>query len=295
MHSIAHFIMSNNPKANILYVTSEVFTNEVIDAIRNKNGVTMSEFRNKYRNIDVLLIDDIQFIIGKESTQEEFFNTFNFLYENSKQIVISSDQPPKSFSTLDDRLRSRFEWGLSVDITAPDYETRMAILRKKEDNEDFTVDNEILQYIATNIRTNIRELEGALTKTYAFSKLHPNTPLTLDIAKEILKDIINPEEEKRLTPEHIIEVVAEHYGVRPEDIKSQRRNKEIVLPRQISMYLIRVFNDITLQDVGKLLGNRDHSTIIHGFDKITNEMDKNPDLKNTIEILKKKLNQSVHE
>ena len=171
----------------------------------------------------------------------------------------------------------------------------MAILRKKEDTEGYTVDNEILQYIATNIRTNIRELEGALTKTYAFSKLHPNTPLTLDIAKEILKDIINPEEEKRLTPEHIIEVVAEHYGVRPEDIKSQRRNKEIVLPRQVSMYLIRVFNDITLQDVGRLLGNRDHSTIIHGFDKITNEMDRNPELKNTIDILKKKLNQSVHE
>ena len=295
MHSIAHFIIENNPKTRILYVTSEVFTNEVIDAIRNKNGVTMSEFRNKYRNIDVLLIDDIQFIIGKESTQEEFFNTFNFLHENNKQIVISSDQPPKSFSTLDDRLRSRFEWGLSVDITVPDYETRMAILRKKEDNGEFTVDNEILQYIAMNIRTNIRELEGALTKTNAFSKLHPNTPLTLDIAKEILKDIINPNEEKRLTPEHIIEVVAEHYGVRPEDIKSQRRNKEIVLPRQISMYLIRIFNDITLQDVGKLLGNRDHSTIIHGFDKITNEMDRNPDLKNTIDILKKKLNQSVNE
>ncbi|MBQ6549832.1 MAG: chromosomal replication initiator protein DnaA [Lachnospiraceae bacterium] len=295
MHSIAHFIMSNNPKANILYVTSEVFTNEVIDAIRNKNGVTMSEFRNKYRNIDVLLIDDIQFIIGKESTQEEFFNTFNFLYENSKQIVISSDQPPKSFSTLDDRLRSRFEWGLTVDITAPDYETRMAILRKKEDNDDYTIDNEILQYIATNIRTNIRELEGAHNKIYAFSKLHPNTPLTLDIAKEILKDFINPDEEKKLTPEYIIQVVAEHYGVRSEDIKSQRRNKEIVLPRQISMYLIRLFNDITLQDVGKILGNRDHSTIIHGFDKITNEMVRNPDLKNTVDILKKKLNQSVHD
>ena len=295
MHSIAHFIMNNDPKTNILYVTSEVFTNEVIDAIRNKNGVTMSEFRNKYRNIDVLLIDDIQFIIGKESTQEEFFNTFNFLYENGRQIVISSDQPPKSFTTLDDRLRSRFEWGLSVDITTQDYETRMAILHKKEDNENYTVDNEILQYIATNIRTNIRELEGALTKIYFFSKLHPNTPLTLDVAKEILKDNINPDDEKKLTPEYIIEVVAEHYGVRTEDIKSQRRNREIVLPRQVSMYLIRLFNDITLQDVGRILGNRDHSTIIHGFDKITNEMARNPELRNTIEILKKKLNQSVHE
>ncbi len=291
MHSIANFILTNNPKTRILYVTSEVFTNEVIDAIRNKNGVTMTEFRNKYRNIDVLLIDDIQFIIGKESTQEEFFNTFNFLYENRKQIVLSSDQPPKSFVTLEERLRSRFEWGLSVDISAPDYETRMAILRKKEEMEGYTIDNEILQYIATNIRTNIRELEGALTKMYAYSKLHPNTPVTLETAKNNLKDIISPQNEKRLTPEHILEVIAEHYGVRPEDIKSQRRTKEIVLPRQIAMYLIRVLNDISLEDVGKILGNRDHSTVIHGYEKIINEMNTNAELKNSIDIIKKKLSQ----
>lgn len=286
MQAIAHFILVNNPKTKILYVSSEVFTNEVIDAI--KTGKT-TEFKNKYRNIDVLLIDDIQFIIGKESTQEEFFHTFNYLYESNKQIVLSSDQPPKNFTTLEDRLRSRFEWGLSVDISAPDYETRMAILRKKEESEGHPVDNEILQYIASNIKTNIRELEGALTKMYAFSKLHPGTEMTLDVAKDILKDIINPDEEKKLTPEKIIEVIAEHYGVRTEDIKSQKRNKEIVLPRQIAMYMIRVMNDISLKDVGKILGDRDHSTIIHGYEKILNELNTNPDLKSTVEIIKKKL------
>ena len=289
MHSIANFILTNNPKTRILYVTSEAFTNEVIDAIRNKNGVTMSDFKNKYRNIDVLLIDDIQFIIGKEATEEEFFNTFNFLYDSRKQIVLSSDKPPKNFTTLEERLRSRFEMGLSVDISAPDYETRMAILRKKEEIEGYTIDNEILQYIAGNIKSNIRELEGALTKMYAYTKLHPGTVLTLDIAKENLKDLISPENEKKLTPEYIIEVVAEHFGVRKEDIKSQRRNREIVLPRQISMYLIRILNDISLQDVGKVLGNRDHSTIIHGYEKIDKEILKNKELQNTIEVLKKKL------
>lgn len=288
MQAIANFILNTKPHAKILYVSSEVFTNEVIEAIRNNK---QSELKNKYRNVDVLLIDDIQFIIGKESTQEEFFNTFNFLHENGKQIVLSSDQSPRNFTTLEERLRSRFEWGLSVDISAPDYETRMAILRKKEEIAGYQIDNEILQYIATNIRTNIRELEGALTKIHAFSKLHPEKPLTLETAKENLKDIINPEIEKKLTPNHILEVVAEHYGVRPEDIKSQKRTKEIVLPRHVAMYLIRVLNDISLEDVGKVLGNRDHSTIIHGYEKIINEMNYNDDLANTVEVLKKKLMQ----
>ena len=286
MQAIAHFILQNKPSTRIIYATSEVFTNEVIDSIRNKNP---GEFRNKYRNIDVILIDDIQFIIGKESTQEEFFHTFNFLYENGKQIILSSDQPPKNFTTLDERLRSRFEMGLSVDISAPDYETRMAILRKKEELEGFTIDNEIIKYIATNIKTNIRELEGALTKMFAYSKLHPQSTLTLEIARENLKDIISPDSSEKITPDHIIQVVAEHYGLRPEDIKSQRRTKEVVLPRQIAMYLIRIMNDISLKDVGRILGNRDHATIIHGYEKIINEMNQNPDLAQNIEVIKKKL------
>ncbi len=288
MQAIGNFIIHNDPNTSILYVSSEVFTNEVIEAIQ-KNRT--AELKNKYRNIDVLMIDDIQFIIGKEATQDEFFNTFNYLHENGKQIVLSSDQAPKNFTTLDERLRSRFEWGLTVDIQSPDYETRMAILRKKEEIEGYTIDNEILHYIASNIKSNIRELEGALTKMYAFSKLHPATSLTLDIAKENLKDIINPESEKLLTPENIINVVADYYGVRPEDIKSQKRNKEIVLPRQIAMYLIRVMNDISLKDVGKILGNRDHTTVIHGYEKIINTMNNDKNLENTIEILKKKLTQ----
>ena len=289
MHAIAHFILENNPKSRVLYVTSEVFTNEVIDSIRNRNGVTMSEFRNKYRNIDVLLIDDIQFIIGKEATEEEFFNTFNFLSENRKQVVLSSDRPPRDFSSLPERLISRFQMGLCVDITPPNYETRMAILRKKEENDGYTIDNEIIEYIAKNIKTNIRELEGALTKMYAYSKLNPNTPLTLERAVENLKDIIHPESERTLTPDHIINVVAEHYAIRPEDIKSQSRMKDIVLPRQIAMYLIRRLNDLPLSKVGEILGGRDHSTVIHGFEKIDREISVNPEFAETIEILKKKL------
>ena len=286
MQAIAHFILTNNPKMKVLYVSSEVFTNEVIESIRNK---TQQSLKAKYRNIDVLLIDDIQFIIGKESTQEEFFNTFNYLHENGRQIVLSSDQPPKSFSTLDERLVSRFEWGLTVDISAPDYETRMAILRKKEETDGYTFDNEILQYITSNIKTNIRELEGALTKIYAYSKLHPDSTLTLDVAKETLKDIINPDNDKKITPDYIINIVAEYYGVRPEDIKSGKRNKEIVTPRHVCMYLIRLMNDISLKDVGEILGGRDHSTVINGFKKIDGEMSVNKELVNTIEVLKKKI------
>ena len=214
MHSIAHFILKNNPKAKILYVTSEKFTNELIDAIRNKNNISTTEFREKYRNNDVLLIDDIQFIIGKESTQEEFFHTFNALYESKKQIIISSDKPPKEIETLEERLRSRFEWGLTVDIQSPDYETRMAILRKKEELEGYNIDNEVIKYIATNIKSNIRELEGALTKIVALSKLNKKE-ITIELAEEALKDLISPGEIKTITPEYIVSMVAEQYEVSP--------------------------------------------------------------------------------
>ncbi len=237
MHSIAHFILKNNPEAKILYVTSEKFTNELIDAIRNKNNISTTEFREKYRNNDILLIDDIQFIIGKESTQEEFFHTFNTLYEAKKQIIISSDKPPKEIETLEERLRSRFEWGLTVDIQSPDYETRMAILRKKEEMEGYNIDNEVIKYIATNIKSNIRELEGALTKIVALSKLDHNKEINIALAEEALKDIISPNAERKVTPELIIQVVADHFGITPLDISSQKRNKEVVYPRQIVMYL----------------------------------------------------------
>jgi len=288
MHSIGHFILKNNPAAKVLYVTSEKFTNELIDAIRNKNNFSPTEFREKYRNNDVLLIDDIQFIIGKESTQEEFFHTFNALYEAKKQIIISSDKPPKEIETLEERLRSRFEWGLTVDIQSPDYETRMAILRKKEEMEGYNIDNEVIKYIATNIKSNIRELEGALTKIVALSRLD-NKEITVELAEEALKDIISPNDKREVTPELVIQVVADHYGITPLDISSQKRNKEIVYPRQIVMYLCRDMVGTPLQMIGKYLGGRDHTTIIHGIEKINTEMNKNDTLNNTIEILKKKI------
>ncbi len=290
MQSIANFILKNNPNAKILYVTSEKFTNELIDAIRNKNNISTTEFREKYRNNDVLLIDDIQFIIGKESTQEEFFHTFNALHEAKKQIIISSDKPPKEIETLEERLRSRFEWGLTVDIQSPDYETRMAILRKKEEMEGYNIDNEVIKYIATNIKSNIRELEGALTKIVALSKLEKNREINIALAEQALKDIIAPGDTKEITPEFIIEVVADHFNLTPLDITSQRRNKEIVYPRQIAMYLCRAMTDTGLQNIGKALGGRDHTTILHGIEKITAELESNPTLQNSIDILKKKIN-----
>lgn len=289
MHSIANFILKNNHKAKILYVTSEKFTNELIDAIRNKNNISTTEFREKYRNNDVLLIDDIQFIIGKESTQEEFFHTFNALYESKKQIIISSDKPPKDIETLEERLRSRFEWGLTVDIQSPDYETRMAILRKKEELEGYNIDNEVIKYIATNIKSNIRELEGALTKIVAFSKLDRSKEISIAMAEEALKDIISPGGTKKITPDLIIQVVAEHYNLTPLDLLSQRRSKEIVYPRQIAMYLCRNMTEAPLQEIGKAMGGRDHTTIIHGIEKIAKDMENTPTLQNTVDILKKKL------
>ncbi len=291
MHSVANFIMKNNPNAKILYVTSEKFTNELIDAIRNKNNISTTEFREKYRNNDVLLIDDIQFIIGKESTQEEFFHTFNTLYESKKQIIISSDKPPKDIETLEERLRSRFEWGLTVDIQPPDYETRMAILRKKEELEGYNIDNEVIKYIASNIKSNIRELEGALTKIVAFSKLGNSKDISISMAEDALKDIISPGGTKKITPEFIIQVVAEHYNLTTSDLLSQRRSKEISYPRQVAMYLCRNMTETPLQEIGKAMGGRDHTTIIHGIEKITKDLENTPTLQNTVDILKKKMNQ----
>ena len=291
MHSIAHFVLQKNPNAKVLYVTSEYFTNELIESIRNGNNSTMSKFREKYRNIDVLLIDDIQFIIGKESTQEEFFHTFNTLHGAKKQIVISSDKPPKDMEILEDRLRSRFEWGLIVDISSPDYETRMAILRKKEELDGYKIDNKVIEYIAKNVKSNIRELEGSLNKIMAYANLE-KSEINLALAEKVLKDIISPNEKRVVTPELIINVVAEHFDLSPSDIVGNKRNSKVVFPRQIVMYLCRDMTGITLKNVGKYLGGRDHTTIMNGVEKIEKEIQTSDSTREIIEILKKKLNPS---
>lgn len=286
MHSIAHFVLNQNPDTKVLYVTSEKFTNELIDAIQ-KN--TTTQFRDKYRSIDILLIDDIQFIIGKERTQEEFFHTFNTLHESKRQIIISSDRPPKEMLTLEDRLRSRFEHGLLADIQSPDYETRMAILRKKEELDGLKVDEEVMRYIATNIKSNIRELEGALTKIVAFSRLKKRE-LNLILAEEALQDIISPNEKKVITAELIVEVVAEHHNITPADIYSKDKSRSVSYPRQIVMYLCRRLTDMSVTDIGKTLGNRDHSTVLHGYDKVSGDIEQDQALHNTIDVLIKKIN-----
>ena len=288
MHSIAHFILERNPETKVLYVTSESFTNELIEAIRNNNNTATARFREKYRNIDVLLIDDIQFIIGKESTQEEFFHTFNDLHSNKKQIIISSDKPPKEMQTLEGRLRSRFEWGLIADISSPDYETRMAILRKKEELDGYQVNDEVIKYIATNIKSNIRELEGALNKLMACSRLEKKE-ITIEMAEQELRDIISPDEKREVTPELIINTVAEHFGIRPEDIKGKKRNSEIVFPRQIAMYLCREIIGIPLKSIGTIMGKKDHTTVIHACNTIVADMEKSESTRNTVEIIKKKI------
>lgn len=291
MHSIGHFILEQNPKKKVLYVTSEEFTNEVIESIRSGNAASMTKLREKYRTVDVLMVDDVQFIIGKESTQEEFFHTFNVLHSARKQIVLSSDKPPKEIETLDERFRSRFEWGLIADIQPPDYETRMAILKKNAECCSLTINEEIIKYIATNIKSNIRELEGAFNKIVAAGKLN-KVDLTLDIAEEALKDIIYPNKAKVITPALIIDTVSEHFNVRPEDITSKKRNSEYVLPRQIVMYLCRELVGTPYADIGKLLSKKDHTTIMHGVKKITAEMEVNEDVRNKVDVIIKKINPS---
>lgn len=288
MQAIAHFIIKTKPELKVLYVTSETFTNELIDSVKNQKN---SEFREKYRNIDVLLIDDIQFIIGKESTQEEFFHTFNALYQDRKQIVISSDRPPKEMETLSERLRTRFEMGLPVDIQIPTYETKMAILNKKAELGGYDIPYEVKDYVATHIKSSIRELEGALTKLSAFAKLSSN-PITVEFAEEALKDLISPDSRREITPELIIDIVAEHFNIKSEDILSQKRSADIVYPRQIAMYLCRQMTTNTVQSLGKAFGNRDHTTILHGTDKINKMVISDENTKSTIDILIKKINPS---
>ncbi|MCQ2497171.1 MAG: chromosomal replication initiator protein DnaA [Lachnospiraceae bacterium] len=292
MQSIGHFILENNPEKKVLYVTSDIFTNELIASLRQGN-LAPAAFREKYRNIDVLLIDDIQFIIGKASTQEEFFYTFNALYEAKKQIVITSDKPPRDFTTLDERWRSRFGWGLLVDLTSPDYETKIAILQKKLDikrNEgtDIEISDDVLSYMAENINSNIRTLEGALTKVIALSKLH-RTPVTKEFAEYALRDILTPNQKKSITPSFIIEVVSEHYHLTTSDILSTKRDKQTSVPRQIAMYLSKEYTDNTTSNIGKVFG-KDHSTVIHNIDAIKKRIKTDTELAEDIRILTNKLN-----
>ena len=289
MHSIGNFILEQNPYARVLYVTSEEFTNEVIESIRNGNATAMTKLRDKYRTVDVLMIDDIQFIIGKESTQEEFFHTFNVLHSAEKQIILTSDKPPKEMETLEERIRSRFEWGLMADIGLPDYETRMAILRRKIETDEMNLNDEILNYIANNIKSNIRELEGALNKLLAYGNL-VKTEITMDIAIKELQSIITPDKPKEITPQLIIEVVSEHCQISMDQMISKNRSNDIAHPRQIAMYLCKNMTNIPLKSIGALLGGRDHSTIDHGIKKITEEYTTNETTRILIETIKKKIN-----
>ena len=287
MHAIGHYILENNPKAKVEYISSEKFTNELINSIKHDKN---EEFRNKYRNVDVLLIDDIQFIAGKEGTQEEFFHTFNALHEANKQIILSSDRAPKEIPTLEDRLRSRFEWGLIADIQAPDFETRMAILKKKADVERLNVPNEVMVYIATKIKSNIRELEGALIRIVAYSSL-TNREITVDLASEALKDIISKRQAKSITIDSIQDIVSSYFNWTVQDFKSQKRTRNVAYPRQIAMYLSRKLTDMSLPKIGEEFGGRDHTTVIHAYEKISENLKTDEGLQSTIDDITKKLKQ----
>jgi len=285
MQAIGHYVQDHDPGARVVYLSSEKFTNEFINAIMDNKTTA---FRNKYRSVDVLLIDDIQFIAGKESTQEEFFHTFNTLHEESKQIIISSDRPPKEIPTLEDRLRSRFEWGLITDITPPDLETRIAILSKKAKAEGLDMPNEVMLYIANQIDTNIRELEGALIRVQAYSSL-VNQDIDASLAADALKDIIPSSKPRMITIQHIQEIVGEKYNVRLEEMLAKKRTKAIAFPRQIAMYLSRELTDSSLPKIGEEFGGRDHTTVIHAHDKITKLMGNDTEFTKEIDQLKEQL------
>jgi len=278
MQAITHQIQTNHPNAKYSYTTSERFTNELIDAIRHRST---SQFRQKYRNIDVLLIDDIHFIAGKESTQEEFFHTFNALHNSRKQIIISSDRPPKEIANLEERLSSRFAWGLITDIQPPDYETRVAILRKKSEKEPVSIPEDVLSFIAEQIKSNIRELEGALIRVVAYSLLEEK-PISLELAKIVLKDMVR-EVVKTIKVESVQKIVAEHFHVTISDLKSKGRSRAVIFPRQVAMYLTRTLTNMSLPEIGKAFGGKDHTTVLHSCKKIEKDIDKQPGVKDTVE------------
>ena len=281
MHAIGNEILKNNRNSRILYVTSEAFTNELINAIKDNTG---DQFRNKYRSIDVLLIDDIQFIAGKDRIQEEFFHTFNTLYESGKQVILSSDKPPKDIPLLEDRLKSRFEWGIIADISNPDYETRLAILRKKAQIENIIIDDEILSTIATRIDSNIRELEGALNKLTAKASL-VQTPITMEMAERAINDIVAAQE-KVISAEFIQDVVAKYFSVNPKDLKGSKRSNDITFPRQIAMYMCRNVANMSLPQIGRAFGKRDHTTVMHACTKVEQDMKLNSNTKLIVESVK---------
>lgn len=281
MHAIGNEILRNNKNSKILYVTSEIFTNELINAIKDN---TSDQFRNKYRNIDVLLIDDIQFIAGKERIQEEFFHTFNTLYESGKQVILSSDKPPKDIPLLEDRLKSRFEWGIIADISNPDYETRLAILRKKAQLDNIIVDDEILSVIATRIDSNIRELEGTLNKLIATSSLTKN-PISMEMAEKAINDIVS-QQEKVISADFIQETVGKYFNINPKDLKGSKRSNDITFPRQIAMYLCRNVANMSLPQIGKDFGKRDHTTVMHACNKIEKDIKENSNTKLIVESVK---------
>ncbi len=285
MHAIGHAVVSRHPKKRVAYATSEKFTNEFINSIRAQKG---EEFRERYRRIDVLLIDDIQFLTGKEGTQEEFFHTFNAIHEEGKQIVLSSDRPPKAIERLEDRLRSRFEWGLIADISTPDLETRIAILRAKSEAQSVPVPPPVIDFLAQRIVSNIRELEGALTRIVAYATLNA-VPITTQLAQEILQNILYNPRQKTLSPDKIVDAVARYYGVPVEQLRGKARDKQIVLPRQIAMYLMREETEAPLLRIGEALGGRDHSTVLHGCEKIEREMADNDDFRRDVGALRELL------
>lgn len=287
MHAIGHHVQDTIPAYKVVYISSEKFTNEFINSIRDNKTV---EFRNKYRNIDVLLIDDIQFLAGKEQTQEEFFHTFNALHENNKQIIISSDRPPKEIPTLEDRLRSRFEWGLITDIQPPDLETRIAILRKKASSEKISISNDVILYIANKIVTNIRELEGAFIRVIAYSSL-TNRRIDMPLAEEALQGILSKNNKHRfITIDRIQKESADHFALKPDDLKAKKRTKNVVLPRQVAMYLARELTDASLPKIGEEFGGRDHTTVMHAHKKITEDLRSDRQLRSIIEQIIEKIN-----
>jgi len=290
MQSIAHFILDHTPDSKVMYVSSETFTNELINSIKDDSTI---EFREKYRNIDILLVDDIQFLAGKERTQEEFFHTFNALHESSRQLIISSDRPPKEIPTLEERLRSRFEWGLITDMQKPDLETRIAILRKKADLEKLEIPNEVIIYIANKIQSNIRELEGALIKVIAYSSL-VDREIDVDLAQEALKDLVSKNNKlgKKIDIDLIQKVVTNYYNLQIEDMKSKKRTHNLAFPRQIAMYLSRELTELSLPQIGEEFGGRDHTTVIHAHNKIEQKCENEVDFKTTVNKLEEKIKNS---
>jgi len=285
MHAIGNAVMSRHPRKRVAYATSEKFTNEFINSIR---GQKQEEFRDRYRRIDVLLIDDIQFIAGKEGTQDEFFHTFNAIHEEGKQIVLSSDRPPKAIASLEERLRSRFEWGLIADISPPDLETRIAILRAKAEAQNVAVPPPVIDFLAQRIVSNIRELEGALTRVVAYATLNA-VPVTTELAQQMLQHLLQTPRRQTLSPDKIVEIVARYYQVPAEQLRGKARDRQIVLPRQVAMYLMREETEAPLLRIGAALGGRDHSTVLHGCEKIEREMQADDDLRREVNSVREML------